>query len=143
MIFLSRPPWYWLSLTCEYAFWKIKIPKLQSLSQFPLLVHAHIPCVPGIVAFINKDIELRIFFYLLLLCLNHFSLEFTKNLRPKRMPARILTIDIYDSHTQADKIDHLLYKKNYYINYNLLQLTRYDFKKVLKFKVWALKRGPP
>ena len=27
------------------------------------------------------------------------------------MPARILTIDIYDSHTQADKIDRLLYKK--------------------------------
>jgi hypothetical protein len=39
------------------------------------------------------------------------------------MPERILTIDIYDSHTQADKIDHLLYKKIYYINYNLLQLT--------------------
>jgi hypothetical protein len=27
------------------------------------------------------------------------------------MPVHILTIDIYDSHTQADKIDHLLYKK--------------------------------
>jgi hypothetical protein len=27
------------------------------------------------------------------------------------MPARILTIDIYNSHTQADKIDCLLYKK--------------------------------
>jgi hypothetical protein len=39
------------------------------------------------------------------------------------MPTRILTIDIHNSHTQADKIDHLLYKKNYYINYNLLQLT--------------------
>jgi hypothetical protein len=39
------------------------------------------------------------------------------------MPARILTIDIYDFHTQADKIDHLMYKKNNYINYNFLQLT--------------------
>jgi hypothetical protein len=39
------------------------------------------------------------------------------------MPAHILTIDIYDSHTQADKIDRLLFKKNYYINYSLLQLT--------------------
>ncbi len=39
------------------------------------------------------------------------------------LPARILTIDIYDSHTQADKIDCLKYKKNNYINYNLLQLT--------------------
>ncbi len=52
------------------------------------------------------------FFYLLLLRLNHFCLEFAKYLRPKRMPAHILTIDIYDSHTQADKIDRLLYQKN-------------------------------
>ncbi len=39
------------------------------------------------------------------------------------MPARILTIDIYDSHTQADKIDHLLYKKiiiSIIIHYSLL-----------------------
>ncbi len=79
-----------------------------------------VPCVPGIMAFINKDIELRIFFYLLLLHLNHFCLEFTKNLRPKHMPARILTIDIYDSHTQADKIDRLLYKKKllYHLQFN-------------------------
>ncbi len=28
------------------------------------------------------------------------------------MPEHILTIDIYDSHTQADKIDRLLYKKS-------------------------------
>jgi hypothetical protein len=75
------------------------------------LISLFLPCVPGIVAFINKDIELRIF-YLLLLRLNHFCIVFTKNLRPKRMPACILTIDIYDSHTQADKIDRLLYNKN-------------------------------
>ena len=38
------------------------------------------------------------------------------------MPARILTIDIYDSHTQADKIDRLLYKK---ILYQLQFTTAY------------------
>ncbi len=79
--------------------------------------------MPGIVAFINKDIELKKFFYLILLRPNHFCLEFTKNLRPKRMPARILTIDIYDSHTQADKIDRLLYKKK--LLYQLQFTTAY------------------
>ncbi len=38
------------------------------------------------------------------------------------MPVHILTIDIYDSHTQADKIDRLLYKK---ILYQLQFTTAY------------------
>ncbi len=39
------------------------------------------------------------------------------------MPAHILTIDIYDSHTKADKIDRLLYKKK--LLYQLQFTTAY------------------
>jgi hypothetical protein len=55
------------------------------------------------MAFINKDIEPRIF-SLLWLCLNHFSsLRFTKNLKPKQFAA----LAGMRSSAFADKMGHI------------------------------------
>jgi hypothetical protein len=73
------------------------------------------------VAFINKDIELRILLSsfasskpLLFRIHQKFKAQVRVThllARVTHMPVRILTIDIYDSHTQSDKIDRLVYIK--------------------------------
>ncbi len=77
--------------------------------------------MPGIVAFIKKDVELRILlssFAFSEPLLFRIDQKFKAKERVTHLPACVthmpacnLTIDIYDIHTQADKIDHLIYKK--------------------------------
>ncbi len=55
---------------------RTSVPKL-----LQVLVMGFLPCVPGIVAFIPKNIEPLIFFSSYSLCPNHFSWEFTKKIK--------------------------------------------------------------
>jgi hypothetical protein len=67
------------------------------------LVKNLLPCVSGIVTFLNNEIEPH-FFPFLLLCLNHLLLEFNKNLRPKPFAGM-------RPHTNADKLNCFIHKR--------------------------------
>ncbi len=86
------------------------------------LTLSFIPCVPGILAFINRNQTSN--FFLLWLYLNRLRWKFIKNLRPKPICHRVFEFANEHSHMHACKIDCFMNNKNNNFIYNLLQLTK-------------------